>query len=192
MVQRSERRNQLDSLDWEGATIRHTVGATSERAAREGRSGAADRTHQSPVSSQPSSRSSGVRHCILSYLAFRASRPLARSLDRRPRSRAAEGLLVGPSRGRRCTPASYAGRTRGARGGGPVSGARRPRAGRYRRKKPRLVLLSAGSAPHRWSSPRSLVAIASRPPKAPSDREASAAVTLFEPPCRSPHSHSSS
>ena len=49
--------------------------------------------------SQPSSRSSGVRHCILSYLAFRASRPLARSLDRRPRSRAAEGLLVGPNRG---------------------------------------------------------------------------------------------
>ena len=50
---------------------------------------------------------------------------------------AAEGLLAGPSRCRRCTPASYAYLpTRGARGGGPVSGARRPRAGRYRPSRP--------------------------------------------------------
>ena len=34
------------------------------------------------------------------------------AMARRPRTRAAEGLLAGPSRGRRCTPASY---VRGAR-----------------------------------------------------------------------------
>ena len=48
-------------------------------------------------------------------------------------ARMAEGLLAGQSRGRTCTPASY---PRGARGGGPVSGARRPRAGRYRLSRP--------------------------------------------------------
>ena len=39
-------------------------------------------------------------------------------------------------------------RTRGARGGGPVSGARRPRAGRYR--------LSADHAPAKFAGPRIL------------------------------------
>ena len=53
------------------------------------------------------------------------------AMARRPRTRAAERLLAGPSRGRRCTPASYAGRAR-RRACDAVSGARRPRAGRYR------------------------------------------------------------
>ena len=57
------------------------------------------------------------------------------AMARRPRTRAAEGLLAGPSRGRRCMHAPRR-RTRGARGGGPVSGARRPRAGRYRLSRP--------------------------------------------------------
>ena len=38
--------------------------------------------------------------------------PTSSAMARRPRTRAAEGLLAGPSRGRRCTPASYAGRAR--------------------------------------------------------------------------------
>ena len=49
---------------------------------------------------------------------------------------------VGGVEPRRCIPASYAGRS--ARGGGPVSGARRPRVGRYRLSRPHAPAKFAG------------------------------------------------
>ena len=102
------------------------MGARSERA----RGAGGLHARRTPPLGQRPLAVVGVRHpraACPSFIDWAAERRASSSaMARLPRTRAAEGLLAGPSRGRRCTPAPY---VRGARTAAGLSGARRPRAG---------------------------------------------------------------